>query len=85
MDDGRDVYEKEDYKETYLFTRNFVYTAYTRIKELTEQLEKIKKDMIELRLLLPENRTTATEYVDGDSGQQDLETYLQRVRKNEGQ
>jgi len=41
--------------------------------------------MIELRLLLPENRTTATEYVDGDSGQQDLETYLQRVRKNEGQ
>ena len=62
-----------------------LYTAYTRIKELTEQLEKIKKDMIELRLLLPENRTTATEYVDGDSGQQDLETYLQRVRKNEGQ
>ena len=41
--------------------------------------------MIALRLLLPENRTTATEYVDSDSGQQDLETYLQRVRKNEGQ
>ena len=75
-----EIYEKtiKDLQET-------LYTAYTRIKELTEQLEKIKKDMIELRLLLPENRTTATEYVDGDSGQQDLETYLQRVRKNEGQ
>jgi hypothetical protein len=73
------------YEKTIKDLQETLYTAYTRIKELTEQLEKIKKDMIELRLLLPENRTTATEYVDGDSGQQDLETYLQRVRKNEGQ
>jgi|TARA_R100000231_G_C5308847_1_gene159803 hypothetical protein len=75
----------EMYEKTIKDLQETLYTAYTRIKELTEQLEKIKKDMIELRLLLPENRTTATEYVDGDSGQQDLETYLQRVRKNEGQ
>ena len=72
----------EMYEKTIKDLQETLYTAYTRIKELTEQLEKIKKDMIELRLLLPENRTTATEYVDGDSGQQDLETYLQRVRKN---
>lgn len=76
---------EEMYKKTIKDLQETLYIAYTRIKELTEQLEKIKKDMIELRLLLPENRTTATEYVDGDSGQQDLETYLQRVRKNEGQ
>ena len=76
---------EEMYEKTIKDLQETLYTAYTRIKELTEQLEKIKKDMIELRLLLPENRTTATEYVDGDSGQQDLETYLQRVRKNEGQ
>ena len=75
----------EMYEKTIKDLQETLYTAYTRIKELTEQLEKIKKDMIELRMLLPENRTTATEYVDGDSGQQDLETYLQRVRKNEGQ
>ena len=75
----------EMYEKTIKDLQETLYTAYTRIKELTEQLEKIKRDMIELRLLLPENRTTATEYVDGDSGQQDLETYLQRVRKNEGQ
>ena len=75
----------EMYEKTIKDLQETLYTAYTRIKELTEQLEKIKKEMIELRLLLPENRTTATEYVDGDSGQQDLETYLQRVRKNEGQ
>ena len=75
----------EMYEKTIKDLQETLYTAYTRIKELTEQLEKIKKDMIELRLLLPENRTTATEYVDGDSGQQDLETYLQRVRKKEGQ
>ena len=75
----------EMYEKTIKDLQETLYTAYTRIKELTEQLEKIKKDMIELRLLLPENRTTATEYVDGDSGQQDLETYLQRERKNEGQ
>ena len=75
----------EMYEKTIKDLQETLYTAYTRIKELTEQLEKIKKDMIELRLLLPENRTTATEYVDGDSGQQDLETYLQRVRRNEGQ
>ena len=75
----------EMYEKTIKDLQETLYTAYTRIKELTEQLEKIKKDMIELRLLLPENRTTATEYVDGDSVQQDLETYLQRVRKNEGQ
>ena len=75
----------EMYEKTIKDLQETLYTAYTRIKELTEQLEKIKKDMIELRLLLPENRTTATEYVDGDSGQQDLQTYLQRVRKNEGQ
>ena len=65
----------EMYEKTIKDLQETLYTAYTRIKELTEQLEKIKKDMIELRLLLPENRTTATEYVDGDSGQQDLETY----------
>ena len=76
---------EERYKKAVHDLQETLYTAYTRIKELTEQLEKIKKDMIALRLLLPENRTTATEYVDGDSGQQDLETYLQRVRKNEGQ
>ena len=76
---------EEMYKKTIKDLQETLYTAYTRIKELTEQLEKIKKDMIELRLLLPENRTTATEYVDGDSGQQDIEKYLQRVRKNEGQ
>ena len=64
----------EMYEKTIKDLQETLYTAYTRIKELTEQLEKIKKDMIELRLLLPENRTTATEYVDGDSGQQDLET-----------
>ena len=75
----------EMYEKTIKDLQETLYTAYKRIKELTEQLEKIKKDMIALRLLLPENRTTATEYVDGDSGQQDLETYLQRVRKNEGQ
>ena len=75
----------EMYEKTIKDLQETLYTAYTRIKELTEQLEKIKKDMIELLLQLPENRTTATEYVDGDSGQQDLETYLQRVRKNEGQ
>ena len=75
----------EMYEKTIKDLQETLYTAYTRIKELTEQLEKIKKDMIELRLLLPENRTTVTEYVDGDSGQQDLETYLQRVRKNVGQ
>ena len=66
----------EMYEKTIKDLQETLYTAYTRIKELTEQLEKIKKDMIALRLLLPENRTTATEYVDGDSGQQDLETYL---------
>ena len=75
----------EMYEKTIKDLQETLYTAYTRIKELTEQLEKIKKDMIALRLLLPENRVTVTEYVDGDSGQQDLETYLQRVRKNEGQ
>ena len=82
---GGGVMTDEMYEKTIKDLQETLYTAYTRIKELTEQLEKIKKDMIELRLLLPENRTTATEYVDGDSGQQDLETYLQRVRKNEGQ
>jgi hypothetical protein len=76
---------EEMYKKTIRDLQETLYTAYNRIKELTEQLEKIKKELIEIRLLLPENRTTATEYVDGDSGQQDLETYLQRVRKNEGQ
>jgi len=75
----------EMYEKTIQQLQDALYTAYNRIKELNEQLEKIKKELIELRLLLPENRTTATEYVDGDSGQQDLETYLQRVRKNEGQ
>ncbi len=82
---GGKMMTDEMYEKTIKDLQETLYTAYTRIKELTEQLEKIKKDMIELRLLLPENRTTATEYVDGDSGQQDLETYLQRVRKNEGQ
>ena len=76
---------EEMYKKTIKDLQETLYTAYNRIKELTEQLEKIKKELIEIRLLLPENRTTATEYVDNDSGQQDLETYLQRVRKNEGQ
>lgn len=76
---------EEMYKKTIRDLQETLYTAYTRIKELTEQLEKIKKELIEIRLLLPENRVTATEYVDNDSGQQDLETYLQRVRKNEGQ
>jgi hypothetical protein len=82
---GGRVMTDEMYEKTIKDLQETLYTAYTRIKELTEQLEKIKKDMIALRLLLPENRTTATEYVDNDSGQQDLETYLQRVRKNEGQ
>ena len=76
---------EEMYKKTIKDLQETLYTAYNRIKELTEQLEKIKKELIEIRLLLPENRVTATEYVDNDSGQQDLETYLQRVRKNEGQ
>ena len=76
---------EEMYKKTIRDLQETLYTAYNRIKELTEQLEKIKKELIEIRLLLPENRVTATEYVDNDSGQQDLETYLQRVRKNEGQ
>ena len=75
----------EMYEKTIKDLQETLYTAYTRIKELTEQLEKIKKEMIELRLLLPENRVTATEYTENDSGQQDIETYLQRVRKNEGQ
>ena len=73
------------YKKAVQDLQETLYTAYNRIKELTEQLEKIKKEMIELRLLLPENRVTATEYTENDSGQQDIETYLQRVRKNEGQ
>ena len=76
---------EEMYKKTIRDLQETLYTAYNRIKELTEQLEKIKKELIEIRLLLPENRVTATEYHDNDSGQQDLETYLQRVRKNEGQ
>ena len=76
---------EEVYKKTIQELQQALYDAYNRIKELIEQLEKIKKDMIELRLMLPENRVTATEYIDSDSGQQDLETYLQRVRKNEGQ
>ena len=75
----------EMYEKTIKDLQETLYTAYTRIKELTEQLEKIKKDMIELRLLLPENRVTATEHVDSDYGQQHIEKYLQRVRKNEGQ
>ena len=76
---------EEMYKKAVQDLQESLYTAYNRIKELTEQLEKIKKEMIELRLLLPENRVTATEYTENDSGQQDIETYLQRVRKNEGQ
>tara|TARA_R100000008_G_C3513523_1_gene130116 strand:+ start:407 stop:643 length:237 start_codon:yes stop_codon:yes gene_type:complete len=76
---------EEMYKKAVQDLQETLYTAYNRIKELTEQLEKIKKEMIELRLLLPENRVTATEYTENDSGQQDIETYLQRVRKNEGQ
>ena len=76
---------EEMYKKTIKDLQETLYTAYNRIKELTEQLEKIKKELIEIRLLLPENRVTATEYVENDSGQQDIETYLQRVRKNEGQ
>ena len=76
---------EEVYKKTIQELQQALYDAYNRIKELVEELEKIKKDMIELRLMLPENRVTATEYIDSDSGQQDLETYLQRVRKNEGQ
>ena len=76
---------EEMYKKAVQDLQETLYTAYNRIKELTEQLEKIKKEMIELRLLLPENRVTATEYSENDSGQQDIETYLQRVRKNEGQ
>jgi|TARA_R110002020_G_scaffold170960_1_gene360898 hypothetical protein len=63
--------------------------AYKRIKELSEEVAVQKKELIDLRLQLPQNRVTATDYtkdyIDGDSGQQDLETYLQRVRKNEGQ
>ena len=73
------------YKKAVQDLQETLYTAYNRIKELTEQLDKIKKEMIALRLLLPENRVTATEYTENDSGQQDIETYLQRVRKNEGQ
>ena len=75
----------EMYEKTIKDLQETLYTAYTRIKELTEQLEKIKKELIELRLLLPENRVTATEHIDADYGQQDIEKYLQRVRKNEGQ
>ena len=75
----------EMYEKTIKDLQETLYTAYTRIKELTEQLEKIKKELIELRLLLPENRVTATEYHDNDYGQQDIEKYLQRVRRNEGQ
>ena len=75
----------EMYEKTIKDLQETLYTAYNRIKELTEQLDKIKKEMIALRLLLPENRVTATEYTENDSGQQDIETYLQRVRKNEGQ
>mgnify|MGYP003133695296 FL=1 len=76
---------EEIYKKTIKDLQETLYTAYNRIKELTEQLEKIKKELIEIRLLLPENRVTATEYAEKDYGQQDIETYLQRVRKNEGQ
>ncbi len=76
---------EEMYKKAVQDLQETLYTAYNRIKELTEQLDKIKKEMIALRLLLPENRVTATEYTENDSGQQDIETYLQRVRKNEGQ
>ena len=77
--------KEEIYKKTIQDLQEALYTAYNRIKELNDQLEMIKKEMIALRLLLPENRVTATEYTENDSGQQDLETYLQRVRKNEGQ
>ena len=76
---------EEMYKKTIQQLQDALYTAYNRIKELNEQLEKIKKELIELRLLLPENRVTATEHIDNDYGQQDIEKYLQRVRKNEGQ
>ena len=76
---------EEMYKKTIKDLQETLYTAYNRIKELTEQLEKIKKELIEIRLLLPENRVTATEHIDADYGQQDIEKYLQRVRKNEGQ
>ena len=76
---------EEMYKKAVQDLQETLYTAYNRIKERTEQLDKIKKEMIALRLLLPENRVTATEYTENDSGQQDIETYLQRVRKNEGQ
>ena len=76
---------EEVYKKTIQQLQDTLYTAYNRIKELNEQLEKIKKELIELRLLLPENRVTATEHIDNDYGQQDIEKYLQRVRKNEGQ
>ena len=76
---------EEVYKKTIQQLQDALYTAYNRIKELNEQLEKIKKELIELRLLLPENRVTATEHIDNDYGQQDIEKYLQRVRKNEGQ
>ena len=76
---------EEMYKKTIKDLQETLYTAYNRIKELTEQLEKIKKELIEIRLLLPENRVTATEHIDSDYGQQDIEKYLQRVRKNEGQ
>ena len=76
---------EEMYKKAVQDLQETLYTAYNRIKELTEHLDKIKKEMIALRLLLPENRVTATEYTENDSGQQDIETYLQRVRKNEGQ
>ena len=76
---------EDAYKKTIQQLQDALYTAYNRIKELNEQLEKIKKELIELRLLLPENRVTATEHIDNDYGQQDIEKYLQRVRKNEGQ
>ena len=76
---------EEMYKKTIKDLQETLYTAYNRIKELTEQLEKIKKELIEIRLLLPENRETATEHIYNDYGQQDIEKYLQRVRKNEGQ
>ena len=44
---------EEMYKKTIKDLQETLYTAYNRIKELTEQLEKIKKELIEIRLLLP--------------------------------
>jgi len=41
---------EEMYKKTIRDLQETLYTAYTRIKELTERLEKKKKDMIALRL-----------------------------------